>query len=128
FSVVNFTSPRIAFFLVLALYLYVQLYLFRRIQGSIDAKIRPLRRRKMLSAAAAAFFVFMLLPLIWIVVFGLIQSPSPSAIKTEMTLLFAIWATGSVGSALVLGGYDVLKRALARLPRPAKAPDLERRE
>ena len=127
----NFTSPRVVFFIVLALYFSVQLYLFRRTEDYIAANVRDRRRKKTLSAAAAGFFVLMFVPLLWIIIFGLMASPPhTSPMKTRMTLVFAIWATGSIGSALVLGAYHFMQRALARLPlKPQpQAPDLGRRD
>jgi predicted MPP superfamily phosphohydrolase len=127
---VNFSSPRIAFFLVLALYLYFQLYLFRRVKTYITVKTADLRRQKLLSRAAAAFFVLMFLPFISMIVFGLTPSrpyPWPWPLKAQLVVL-AIWALGSIGSALILSGYDFFRRTLARVARPAEPPDLDRRD
>jgi uncharacterized protein len=127
---VNFSSPRIAFFLVLALYLYFQLYLFRRVKAYITVKTADPRRQKLLSRAAAAFFVLMFLPFVSMIVFGPMPSrpyPWPWPLKAQLVVL-AIWALGSIGSALILSGYEIFRRTLARVARPAKPPDLERRD
>jgi uncharacterized protein len=125
---VNFTSPRIAFFVILGFYFYFQVSLFRRVNVYLSNKIRAKAPRRALTIFAAVFFLFMLLPLLWIPLFGLMPShPYPWPIKAHM-VLFAIWATGSMGSALVLAVYDFIRGMLTRLPQTPKAPDLERRE
>ena len=124
----NFTSPRIAFFVVLGFYFYLQVSLFRRVNGYISNKIRARGRRRALTIAAAVFFLFMSVPFLWIILFGLMPSHQyPWPVKAHM-VLFAIWATGSVGSALVLTVYDFIRGMLTRMPQTRSAPDLERRE
>lgn len=124
----NFTSPRIAFFVVLGFYFYLQVSLFRRVSGYISSKIRAQGRRRALTIAAAVFFLFMSVPFLWIILFGLMPSHQyPWPVKAHM-VLFAIWATGSVGSALLLTVYDFIRGMLTRMPQTRTAPDLERRE
>jgi predicted MPP superfamily phosphohydrolase len=125
---VNFTSPRIAFFLLAGLYLVCQGYLFRRARRYIADKIRDPKKARLAIAGTAGFFIFMFLPLVSMIVYGLVaRQPYPWPVRAHI-VLFAIWALGSIGSALVLMGYDFARRAMKRLPRPPGTPDVQRRE
>ncbi|HEX2385496.1 MAG TPA: metallophosphoesterase, partial [Candidatus Binatia bacterium] len=109
-------------------YLYFQLCLLRRVNAYIAVKILDNTRQKFLSRAAGTFFVLMFVPLVSMMVFGVMPShPYPWPLKAQLVAL-AIWALGSMGSALILGGYDVFRRALARVAPPAAPPDLARRD
>jgi uncharacterized protein len=121
---VNFSSPRIGFFLILGFYVYLQVYLFRWVRDFLGEKIRPPRRLKALSAALAVFFLGMFLPIVWIALMW--RHPSAWSIKTPI-VLFTIWAVGSIGSSLVLLGYDLFRRALAQVRRAPEPPDPGRR-
>ena len=126
----NFSSPRIAFFLVLALYLYFQVNFFRRVKAYIIAKVADNRRQKLLTRAAAAFFVLMFLPFISMIAFGLMPRrpyPWPWPLKAQLVVL-SIWALGSMGSALILSGYDFFRRTFSRVARPSQPPDPARRD
>jgi predicted MPP superfamily phosphohydrolase len=124
---VNFTSPRIIFYLVLFFYLPLQLYLFRRLERGLNASIRDPRRAKIYRRAAMGFFIFMFFPFLWIAIFGLLpQEPYPWPIRQDL-LLLSIWALGSTGCAAVLLSYDFFKRSVRMLPWRSKVLDLERR-
>jgi predicted MPP superfamily phosphohydrolase/uncharacterized protein YhhL (DUF1145 family) len=125
---VNFTSPRVAFFLVIGLYLVCQVHLFRRARRYIADKIPDPKRAALLIVGAAGFLIFMFLPVVSMIVYGLVaRQPYPWLVRAQI-VLFAIWALGSTGSALVLMGYDFYHRAMTRLSRAPAAPDIQRRE
>ncbi|MGH7770590.1 MAG: hypothetical protein ACREQP_24315, partial [Candidatus Binatia bacterium] len=111
----NFTSPRIIFYLVLLFYLPLQLYLFGRLERVLSARIRERGRAKVYRRAALCFFILMFFPFLWIAVFGLLpHDPYPWPIRQDL-LLLSIWAVGSTGSALVLLSYDLFKRCVRTL-------------
>ncbi|HEY1268857.1 MAG TPA: metallophosphoesterase [Candidatus Binatia bacterium] len=70
----------------------------------------------------------MFLPLVSMIVYGLVARQSYPWLVRAQIVLFAIWALGSTGSALVLMGYDFVRRAMTRLPRSPREPDFRRRE
>ena len=123
----NFTSPRVIFYIVLGFYLACQLYLFRRLEGLLKEKIRDPRKLKLYRRAALLFFVLLFTPFGWIALFGLLpREPYPWPIRQEL-LLLAIWAVGSIGCALVLLIYNVIGRFIRTLSRRPKIFDIERR-
>lgn len=123
----NFTSPRIIFYIVLFFYVAVQLYLFRRLERGLNTRIRDPRRAKNYRRAAIVFFILMFSPFLWIAVFGLLpHEPYPWPIRQDL-LLLSIWTVGSTGCAAVLLGCDLVKRSARRLARRPAGFDLERR-
>jgi predicted MPP superfamily phosphohydrolase len=124
---VNFTSPRVIFYIVLVFYLAAQLYLFRRLERGLNSTVRDPRRAKIYRRAAIGFFILMFFPFLWIAVFGLLpHEPYPWPIRQDLMLL-SIWAVGSTGCAVVLLSYDLVKRSVRMLPRRPKVLDLDRR-
>ncbi len=124
----NFTSPRVIFYIVLVFYFAAQLYLFRRLKAFIKEKIRDPRREKLYRRAAFFLFGLMFVPFGWIAFFGLLpREPYPWPLRQELSLL-AIWAVGSTGCALVLLSYRGLERIFRKLTRQPAAVDLERRQ
>jgi predicted MPP superfamily phosphohydrolase len=123
----NFASPRIIFYIVLVFYLPLQLYLFRRLEGVLNAKIRDRGRAKLYRWAAVCFFILMFFPILRIAIFGFLpQEPYPWPIRPDL-VLFSIWAVGSTGCALVLLSYDLVKGYVRTWARRPAALDLERR-
>ena len=115
------------FFVILAVYLALQLYLFRRVLRYLKRRVRNPGQARVCRGTALFFFLLMFLPFAWIMFFGLLpHEPYPWPIRDDM-VLFAIWAFGSTGSALILLAYGVIQRLLSRFPRP-KALDLQRRQ
>ena len=123
----NFTSPRIIFYLILILYAPLQIYLYRRLGRVLNSRIRNPGRARLYRWATLGFFILMFIPFSWIAVFGLLpHEPYPWPIRQDL-LFLSIWAVGSTGSALVLLSYELVRRSAAVFaPRPA-AVDSERR-
>ena len=116
------------FFVILSVYVALQLYLLGRLLGFLKNRIRSPRRTRVCCGAALVFFLLMFLPLAWIMLFGLLpHNPYPWPIRADM-LLFAIWAVGSMGSALILLGSGVIRHMLSRIPQRPKALNLQRRQ
>lgn len=117
-----------AFFLVSGLYLVCQVYLFRRARRYIADKIPDPKRAALLIIGTAGFLFFMFLPLVSMFIYGLVaRQPYPWLVRGQV-VLFAIWALGSTGSAFLMMGYDFARRAMTRLPRAPREPDIQRRE
>jgi predicted MPP superfamily phosphohydrolase len=124
---VNFTSPRTIFYIVLVFYLPLQLYLFHRLQGFLKKNVASPRLAKLFRGATFFFFILMLVPFGWIGFFGLLP-PEPYSWPIQHDLmLIAIWGVGSIGCALVLLSYDMIKRFAHLLPGEPKMIDIERR-
>lgn len=124
----NFTSPRLIFYIVLGFYLAGQLYLFRRLEAFLKQKIQDPRRVKLYRRAALLFLILLFVPFGWIAHFGLLpREPYPWPIRQELLLLLAIWAVGSIGCAVVLLSYNAIKRFIRVMPRQSKVFDIERR-
>ncbi len=105
------------FFILIGLYSALQVYLFRRLRGYLQRKIPDPRRARTAGRAALLFFLLMSLPLFWIALLGLLpHQPYPRPIRAQM-VVFAIWAVGSVGSGAALLACDLIRGALARMPR-----------
>jgi len=125
--VVNFTSPRLIFYILLGFYLACQLYLFRRFKAFLKENIRNPRRVKFYRRVALLFFILQFVPFGWIALFGLLpRQPYPWPIRQEL-LFLAIWSVGSIGCALVLLSYNAIKRFIRVMPRQTKVFDIERR-
>ncbi len=123
----NFTSPRLIFYLAVVFYLPVQLYLFHRFEVFVKEKIRPVRRARLYRIAGLFFFGLMFVPFGWIGYFGLLPSePYSWPIRQEL-LLLAVWAVGSIGCAVVLLTYKVIGRFVRMLSRRPQGLDLARR-
>jgi predicted MPP superfamily phosphohydrolase len=124
---VNFTSPRLIFYIILGFYLAGQLYLFRRLEAYLKANIGDPRRVKLYRRAALLFFILLFVPFGWIALFGLLpREPYPWPIRQEL-LLLATWAVGSMGCAVVLLTYNVIGRFTRMLSRRPRGLDLARR-
>jgi predicted MPP superfamily phosphohydrolase len=123
----NFTSVRTVFFLFLFFYLILQYYLLTRVTAFLKRRVAAGPARRALQAGVWIFFLVMLSPFAWIMLFGLIpQEPYPQPVQTGF-LLFAIWLFGSVGWAAILWGYRLLGWVASRMRQPGATPDLERR-
>jgi predicted MPP superfamily phosphohydrolase len=122
----NFTSPRVLFFVVFGFYLALQVDLFRRVRSTIHARVRDARRARYYSAVALVFFISMFAPLVLIVFFWPHQ-PYVWPIRAA-PILFAVWAFGSTGAALVLLAWQWINLLFARLPGQGKVLNLGRRE
>ena len=123
----NFTSPRIFFYIVLGFYLAGQLYLFRRLEAFLKQKIQDPRRVKFYRRAALLFFILLFVPFGWIGYFGLLPSePYSWPIRQEL-LLLAVWSVGSIGCAVVLLTYKVIGRFTRMVSRRSQGLDLARR-
>ena len=121
----NFTSARGIFFVVLFLYLLLQLYLFHRVTGWLRNRVENPRRR-LLSGLVVFVFLFMLSPLAWRLLFGWgPNQPHPTMVRT-LFYIFGIWGLGSTGCALVLLSFEMLRRLMNRFGR-ISAVDLGRR-
>lgn len=122
----DFPSARIVFFVFLLLYLILQVFLFFRIRDYLRSRVQDQMRQRLLSGLVALFFLFMLYPLAWRAIFGFrLYEPYPSALRG----LLAFWVVGSIGSALILLGYDFFHRLILFLsPRRVTPPDFQRRD
>lgn len=114
------------FFFFLFFYLALQLYLFSRLWNYLRSRVEDLKKRRFLFGLVTVFFLFMLYPLAWHVSSGFrLHDPFPLILRG----LMAFWVVGSVGSALILLGYDLCR--LVRVyfsPRSAASPDFARRD
>ena len=122
----DFPRALVVFFVFLLFYLGLQTFLFFRIKGYLQSRAQDQRRQRFLSGLVGLFFLFMLYPLLWRAIFGFrFYEPYPWALR----VLLAFWVVGSIGSALVLLGYDLLRRLMLFFaPRPQAPPDLQRRD
>ncbi len=125
----DFPRAILVLFLFLALYLALQFYFFSRVRGFLRIRVQNRKRRRLLSGIVLSFFLLMLFPLAWRLLFGYHpHEPYPWVVR-GLFAVFAVWGFGSTGSALILLGYDVFYRfRLFFSRRPTESPDLERRD
>lgn len=115
--------------LFLAAMLPLQLYLFWRMRGEINGRIKHPVARRIVLFSAAAFLVLMLVPLAWQAFLG--RSTLGTDIFPFHALFIAsyIWAVGSMGCAVVLLMYSLFRDAnpFWRHDTSSPRPDFGRR-
>lgn len=90
-------SFRLVFFATLGLYLALQAFLFVQLRSSLVRRYPA--RATLFTLLAALFFLLMLYPFAWHVVFGVADyEPHTGALRPWAT----VWALGSTGAALVI--------------------------
>lgn len=108
----------------LAVYLTLQVYFFYRISAYLRVTVRNRINRRALLALVALVFLFMLYPLAWRAFFGFrFYEPYPWPLRGFV----AFWIVGSMGSALILLGYDLVRGIAAFLSR-GRSVDVTRRD
>ena len=118
----DFPSARAVFLTVLFLYLALQLFLFRRLKQQLHQRFPS--QARVLSRFTAAFFVLMLYPLFWRILFGIGNYEPFSEVLRS---LVGCWALGSSGLALLFMGRDLWQRARGFFSA-SSAVNLQRRE
>jgi len=119
--------PRALFvlFLFLSIYLALQFFLFFRLRRELGSWIQDDKRRRLASVILGVYFLLMLYPMALRAIFGVrFYEPYPWALRGFL----AFWIVGSVGSALVLLSYDLLRRIAPLFVSRPSAPDSGRRE
>lgn len=125
----DFPRALVIFVVLLLFYLVLQFYLFFRVRNYLRGRFRDRVKLRLLSGLVASFFLIMLSPFAWRILFGWHpHEPYPWVVRSLFGLA-AVWGFGSTGSALMLLGYDFFRRfARLRSPWPAGPSDFQRRD
>jgi predicted MPP superfamily phosphohydrolase len=121
----GFPIPALLLFVSLPL----QVYLFGQVRRYLNERIANANLLTKLTFLLACCFVLMHLPLTWRVFFGTHAFQPSSVISQGFFTASSIWVVGSIGSALILFGYNLFQRFILLSRRPeGPEPDPGRRQ